>query len=74
MGIPHLITTLERYASHEILQRQTVVIDGPALAYHILHVCRIQGAIQPSYSLLSQTVIDWLNRLEDQRNTMSALH
>ena len=70
MGIPHLITTLESYASHEILQRQAVVIDGPALAYHVLHLCRLQGARQPSYSLLSQVVIEWLDRLEDQQVTM----
>lgn len=70
MGIPHLITTLESHASHEILQRQDVVIDGPALAYHVLHLCRLQGASQPSYSLLSQLVIEWLDRLEDQQATM----
>ncbi|KAL7785226.1 XPG domain-containing domain-containing protein [Trichoderma ceciliae] len=74
MGIPHLITTLERYASHEILQRQTVVIDGPALAYHILHLCRLQGASQPSYSLLGQIVIGWLDRLEDQQVTVRATY
>lgn len=72
MGIPHLITTLENYASHEILQHQVVVIDGPALAYHILHLCRFQGANQPSYGLLSRLVIEWLDRLEDQQVTMSA--
>lgn len=74
MGIPHLITTLESYASHQVLQRQTVVIDGPALAYHVLHLCRFQGASQPSYRLLCQVVIDWLGRLEDQQVTMSASH
>lgn len=70
MGIPHLITTLERYASDKTLQNQTVVIDGPALAYHILHLCRNQGASQPSYSLLSRVVIDWLDRLRDQQVVM----
>ncbi|KAK4064802.1 uncharacterized protein Triagg1_8989 [Trichoderma aggressivum f. europaeum] len=74
MGIPHLITTLENYASHEILQHQVVVIDGPALAYHILHLCRFQGAIQPSYGLLSRLVIEWLDRLEDQRVTIRAIY
>ncbi|PTB71008.1 hypothetical protein BBK36DRAFT_1165488 [Trichoderma citrinoviride] len=74
MGIPHLITTLESYASHEILQRQAVVIDGPALAYHVLHLCRLQGARQPSYSLLSQVVIEWLDRLEDQQVTIRAIY
>lgn len=70
MGIPHLITTLERYASDKTLQSQTVVIDGPALAYHVLHICRIRGASQPSYSLLGRVVIDWLDRLKDQRVDM----
>lgn len=70
MGIPHLITTLERYASDKTLQNQPVVIDGPALAYHVLHICRIQGASQPSYSLLSRVVIDWLDRLKDQQVVM----
>ncbi|TFA97506.1 hypothetical protein CCMA1212_010783 [Trichoderma ghanense] len=74
MGIPHLITTLESHASHEILQRQDVVIDGPALAYHVLHLCRLQGASQPSYSLLSQLVIEWLDRLEDQQVTIRAIY
>ncbi|KAH6607933.1 hypothetical protein Trco_004246 [Trichoderma cornu-damae] len=74
MGIPHLITTLESYASHEILQHQTVVIDGPALAYHVLHLCRTQGAILPSYCLLGQFVIDWLDRLEDQQVTIRAIY
>ncbi|KAL6881502.1 XPG domain-containing domain-containing protein [Trichoderma novae-zelandiae] len=74
MGIPHLITTLESYASHEVLQRQAVVIDGPALAYHVLHLCRLQGASQPSYSLLSQFVIEWLDRLEDQQITIQAIY
>ncbi|EGR52107.1 uncharacterized protein TRIREDRAFT_55052 [Trichoderma reesei QM6a] len=74
MGIPHLITTLESYASHEILQHQDVVIDGPALAYHVLHLCRTQGASQPSYSLLSQVVIEWLDRLEDQQVTIRAIY
>ncbi|EHK15815.1 uncharacterized protein TRIVIDRAFT_12617, partial [Trichoderma virens Gv29-8] len=74
MGIPHLITTLENYASHEILQRQVVVIDGPALAYHILHLCRFQGASQPSYGLLNRLVIEWLDRLEDQQVTIRAIY
>ncbi|PTB47763.1 hypothetical protein M431DRAFT_488300 [Trichoderma harzianum CBS 226.95] len=74
MGIPHLITTLENYASHEILQHQVVVIDGPALAYHVLHLCRFQGANQPSYGLLSRLVIEWLDRLEDQQVTIRAIY
>ncbi|KAH0523479.1 hypothetical protein TsFJ059_008481 [Trichoderma semiorbis] len=74
MGIPHLITTLENYASHEILQHQVVVIDGPALAYHVLHLCRFQGANVPSYDLLSRLVIEWLDRLEDQQVTIRAIY
>ncbi|KAL7933566.1 XPG domain-containing domain-containing protein [Trichoderma chlorosporum] len=74
MGIPHLISTLENYASHEVLQSQAVVIDGPALAYHILHLCRFQGANQPSYGLLSRLVIEWLDRLEDQQVSIRAIY
>ncbi|KAL6790118.1 XPG domain-containing domain-containing protein [Trichoderma sp. SZMC 28012] len=74
MGIPHLITTLENYASHETLQHQVVVIDGPALAYHVLHLCRFQGANVPSYGLLSRLVIEWLDRLEDQQVTIRAIY
>lgn len=63
MGIPRLTALLQPYADLCSLQDQAVVIDGPALAYHVLHVCRINGAVQPSYQLVAKTTLDWLNEL-----------
>lgn len=37
MGIPRLTTTLRPYAVSEPLKSRQVVIDGPALAYHIYY-------------------------------------
>lgn len=63
MGIPHLITTLEPYATKELLQDHGIVIDGPALAYHIFHTCRSNGINHPSHRLISESVLAWLDRL-----------
>lgn len=63
MGIPHLISTLEPYAAHGVLDDDRVVIDGPALAYHILYICNRHGITQPSYQLLGDTTITWLDAL-----------
>ena len=63
MGIPHLTSTLEPYAVHGVLDNDRVVIDGPALAYHILHICNRHGIVQPSYQLLGDTTIAWLDEL-----------
>ncbi|EGX95779.1 hypothetical protein CCM_00433 [Cordyceps militaris CM01] len=67
MGIPHLISTLEPYAQHVALERVNVVVDGPGLAHHILHVCRLNGVEHPSYRLLGETAVDWLDQLVFQR-------
>lgn len=67
MGIPHLIATLEPYAVHSLLEDDNIVVDGPALAYHIFHVCRNNGITQPSYAVLGKATIDWLDRLADNR-------
>lgn len=63
MGIPHLITTLEPFSVRGTLQDEDIVIDGPALAYHVLHICRRNGIGQPSYSLLGQIALSWLSEL-----------
>lgn len=70
MGIPHLISTLEPYAQHALLRDVNVVIDGPGLAYHILHVCRVNGVDHPSYQLLGKTAADWLDKLVTQNAVM----
>lgn len=71
MGIPHLISTLEHFADQIALQHgDAVVIDGPALAYHILFICKRNGQVHPSYQLLSDTAIRWLDELTDRGVSM----
>lgn len=67
MGIPHFTTILGPHATHSLLQDDTVVVDGPALAYHIFHICRNNGINQPSYRLLGESTIAWLDRLTSNR-------
>lgn len=71
MGIPHLITHLRPFASNTDLSSQDVVIDGPALAYHIYHLCiasqpRARNPFEatPSPALLGQTVLRWLDEVQ----------
>jgi hypothetical protein len=63
MGIPRLISTLEPYVVHGVLDNESVVIDGPALAYHVLYICNRHGIPQPSYRVLGETIIAWLDAL-----------
>lgn len=73
MGIPHLITHLRPYAVVADLTTKNapnVVIDGPAFAYHIYHLCLAAKAdnknpfeATPSYALLGNTAIQWLDTL-----------
>ncbi|TQV93018.1 DNA replication initiation factor cdc45 [Cordyceps javanica] len=74
MGIPHLISTLEPYVQHAVLQDVDVVIDGPGLAHHILHVCRINGVDHPSYQLLGATAANWLNNLASQNAVIRTIY
>jgi len=67
MGIPHLATTLEPYCVVRPLRDETAVIDGPALAYHILHECRLNGVLQPSYRLVGGAAVRWLDEISRQR-------
>ncbi|PHH60827.1 hypothetical protein CDD81_1124 [Ophiocordyceps australis] len=74
MGIPRLTSTLQPYGFELRLQGETVVIDGPALAYHILHICRSNGEPQPAYSVIGYTTITWLNELYSQRVAIQAIY
>ncbi|RSM07143.1 hypothetical protein CDV31_008792 [Fusarium ambrosium] len=74
MGIPQLISTLEPYAVHGALDNDRVVIDGPALAYHILHICNRYGIVQPSYQLLGDTTIAWLDALVSRGVSVEAIY
>lgn len=66
MGIPRLISTLEPYVVHGILDNESIVIDGPALAYHVLYICNRHGIPQPSYNVLGETTIAWLDALVER--------
>ncbi|KAF7560245.1 hypothetical protein G7046_g3915 [Stylonectria norvegica] len=74
MGIPRLISTLEPYATLELLDNKAVVIDGPALAYHVLYICNRQGIVQPSYELLGSTAIAWLGELVGRGVKIDAIY
>ncbi|KAF4506989.1 hypothetical protein G6O67_005669 [Ophiocordyceps sinensis] len=74
MGIPWLTATLQPLADVRLLQDEAVVIDGPALAYHILHVCRINGVVQPSYRLVAQTTLAWLDELSSHNVVVAAIY
>ncbi|KAM5386732.1 hypothetical protein ACJZ2D_000025 [Fusarium nematophilum] len=74
MGIPHLISTLEPFAVHGVLDGNHVVIDGPALAYHILYICNRHGVTQPSYQLLGDTTIAWLDELVRRCVSVDAIY
>ncbi|KAK2593482.1 hypothetical protein QQS21_008798 [Conoideocrella luteorostrata] len=63
MGIPQLYASLQPFSKLDILDGEVVVLDGPALAYHILYICRANGASQPSYALLGRVTITWLEKL-----------
>ncbi|KAJ4389927.1 hypothetical protein N0V93_007399 [Gnomoniopsis smithogilvyi] len=76
MGIRGLTNVLKQYASREELCGR-VVIDGPAMAYHILWIARHNVATildEPPYSLLAATAIQWLNRLESHGLEVGAIY
>lgn len=80
MGVPHLIAFLEPYSVLESLAGQSVVIDGPAFAYHVYHIClgsrsHLQRPFEaaPSYGEIGESAIQWLDGLRDGRVTMYIL-
>lgn len=70
MGVPRLYASFRPFAEHKVLQNERVIIDGPGFAYHILHVCRGNGILQPSYKLLGLVAISWLDEIARHNNTM----
>lgn len=70
MGVRHLKSTLEPFATRQSLKDFAVVIDGHALAYHIYYTCLSarpysENAFeaQPGYNELAEFVCTWLNNL-----------
>lgn len=70
MGIRGLTAALRPFAARSKLA-DSVVIDGPAFAYHILFACRFESRVStaledPSYSVLGSAAIRWLNNLQSR--------
>jgi hypothetical protein len=61
---------LRPYAEQQNLEGTHVVIDGPGLAYHILHKCASYSNSlfsQPSPKLLGEATISWLDELQNRQ-------
>lgn len=84
MGIPRLTQHLSPYATKVVFQHQDashdgeqrmatrVVIDGPALAYHVYYVClsrhgKARNALEaiPSYHDIGSATVRWLEQFEE---------
>ena len=70
MGIPRLISHLASYALDTDINGCSVVIDGPAFAYHVYYLCiTAQKSAKnpfegiPSYQLIEDTALRWLSEL-----------
>ncbi|KAJ0113970.1 hypothetical protein J7T55_010214 [Diaporthe amygdali] len=68
MGIRGLTASLRPFAARSELAGR-IVIDGPALAYHILFACRLESRVStvlkdPSYFALGSKAIQWLDDLQ----------
>jgi hypothetical protein len=77
MGIPHLKERLAPYAETSVINdKTTMVIDGPALAHHIMHLCeascRSKGPFDtPSYDVIGRVAIKWLDIIKSSGAKMS---
>ncbi|KAH8889646.1 hypothetical protein GQ53DRAFT_689436 [Thozetella sp. PMI_491] len=78
MGIPHLKRLVEPYSQSGVIQDRKLVIDGPAFAYHVLHLClrstRDNLFDQPSYQTLGVTAIRWLDQICVGGNEILAIY
>ncbi|KAK4204156.1 XPG domain containing-domain-containing protein [Triangularia verruculosa] len=79
MGIPHLKRNLEPYAERGPIEPCDVVVDGPALAYHVLSLAsrttiKTTPFEQPSYELLGRTALAWLEKMEECGLTVSHIY
>ncbi|KAK0735838.1 XPG domain containing-domain-containing protein [Apiosordaria backusii] len=79
MGIPHLKRNLEPYAERGPIEPCNVVVDGPALAYHVLNLAsrttiKTSPFEQPPYELLGRTAIAWLDNMEECGLTVSHIY
>ncbi|KAI3401348.1 hypothetical protein diail_11431 [Diaporthe ilicicola] len=78
MGIRGLTASLRPFATWSKLTG-TVVIDGPALAYHVLFAGRLEASVStalkdPSYSVLGSSAIQWLDNLQSRGTQVAAIY
>ncbi|SPQ23661.1 daea0fe1-be1e-4288-aa7d-a1c1cdc0f56d [Thermothielavioides terrestris] len=69
MGIPQFKRHLEPYTQRAAIEPGDVVLDGPALAYHVLALCsratrKTSPFEQPSYELLGKVAVAWLEKIQ----------
>lgn len=70
MGIRGLTAALRPFAACSKWPN-SVVIDGPAFAYHVFFACRLERQVStalkdPSYSVLGSAAIRWLDNLQSR--------
>jgi hypothetical protein len=65
MGIPGLLGLLQPYGVESPLTGESVVIDGPAMAYHIMYECITKENPSPSYEVVCNATVAWLDQLVD---------
>lgn len=69
MGVPRLAAVLEPFAHTKSLDNESLVIDGPGLAYHMHQLSR-RKINYPSYEALGKTAIEWLDSLIERHVTV----
>ncbi|KAK4152497.1 Deoxyhypusine hydroxylase [Chaetomidium leptoderma] len=79
MGIPQFRKHLEPYAERAAIEPGSAVLDGPALAYHVLNLCsratrKTCPFEQPSNELLGKTAIAWLQQIQACGLSISAIY
>ncbi|KAG8168062.1 hypothetical protein KVR01_003751 [Diaporthe batatas] len=78
MGIRGLTAALRPFAAYSKLA-DSVVVDGPAFAYHIFFACRLESRVStalqdPSYTALGSAAISWLDNLQSRGSKVAAIY
>lgn len=77
MGIRGLTEAIRRYGKLDVLNGDSVVVDGPSLVYKIALGCLVLRPsplayfCQPSYAQLGHFTISWLDKLKSHNVTVS---
>lgn len=80
MGIRGLAACLRHYATYGLLDGSSVVIDGPSMAYFVFNRWRekspgVHSVLDlPSYTVLGDLAISWLDELRNHNVSISKLY